>query len=95
MESICEKVMIAQIERRGYQPCHIDVRTMPEQNAARINQEYPAIGGECPEYQRRIGTDDAIEDAGCGALLNEACGFARTDRKPLPVDNGPRAVGHV
>ncbi len=95
IESPSEKILVAQVKRGCHQSGNVNARTVPDQNAAWIDQENPAIRQQCPENYRRIGTDDAIEDARDGTLLDEARGFACADREPLPIDDRAGAVGDI
>ena len=82
------EVLVADVQRRGDQPCGVDLGAGAEQHAVRVDQEHAPVGDQVAQYLRRILPDHAVEHGGGRVRLDEAGGFTRLDGELLPVDDG-------
>ncbi len=88
-----KKVAIEHVECGGDKPGGIDHRTGPDDDAARIDQEYAAVGEELTEDRRRVLAHHAIHYRARRRLLDKTGQLAGADRKALPIDDRAWRIG--
>ena len=89
-----QKILVTQSQRRRHQRRHINLRAFVEHHAIGVDQKHLAIGGQAPEYLRRVNVSHPVQHRRLRALLIEMRGLAHFDIKLVPLDNRPGAVGH-
>ena len=86
------RIRIGQVERRGDEATDIDRRALAEQDTARIEQPYLAVGGQMAEDLAGAAAGDAIDrEAGGVGLMEDDAGVG-ADVKPRPVGDDRRAA---
>ena len=73
-----------QVERRGDETADIDLCTLAEQHAVRIDEPHLAVCVEMAEDLARTVAEDAIDGDRVGVRLDEVHGFLRADIETLP-----------
>ncbi|OEZ45831.1 hypothetical protein JAB1_57900 [Janthinobacterium sp. MP5059B] len=76
---------VVDVERRGHQAAHVDLRAAAEQHAVRIDQVHLAIRVDPAENLRAIAVEDAVDGQRAGRGLDEVDGFIRAHVKTVPV----------
>ena len=82
-----EEIRISDIQAGGDEAGGINAGALPENDAARVDEEDTAVGTELSEYLACLPANHAVEDRACRTLLLDSYRFAGTDVELLPVDD--------
>ena len=76
---------VVHIQAGGNQSADVDLRTLAEQDAVRVDQIDLAVGIEVAQDLCAIGVEDAVDRERAGRRLQEVDGFLRRDVETVPV----------
>ena len=76
---------VGHIQGGSDQPADIDLRTLAEQNAVRVNQPNLSIGVKAAEYLRAVGVEDAVDRDSGSRRLKEVYNFQWRNVEAQPV----------